>query len=143
MLCGSRLILGKCINCKLNNNESSVEKNNYVFRFKFGEIKIPIKNKKISIEEFCEKNDDFILEKLDELKEDKENEKRGYFKGKMCPFTQVKIGGTRPATLAFTGASVNEYHWTHTACIERYCAIWDEKNKRCSILTIANKLSKS
>ena len=73
-------------------------------------------------------------------KHEKEMNDAGYFKEKMCPFTQVKVGGTRAGMLAFTGASMNEYVWTHSTCIEEYCAIWDKENNCCSIKTIAQNI---
>lgn len=81
--------------------------------------------------------------KLENLKLENEHKmaEEGYYKGLMCPFTVAKVGGTRAATLAFTGASINEYVWKHSQCLADYCAIWDPKNKQCSIKTISQKLS--
>jgi hypothetical protein len=65
----------------------------------------------------------------------------GYDVGEMCPFTQVKVGGTTNISSAvFFGApTTDEFTWTHGNCLGKYCAIWDEKKKQCSIKTIANK----
>ncbi|MBI2176085.1 hypothetical protein HYU40_01890 [Candidatus Woesearchaeota archaeon] len=122
-----------CKNCGLRSIKQ--KKDCYEFVFKRKKITLPAE-KDISLEDFIKKNKETILNSIEEEK----MAAVGYFKGRMCPFTQVKVGGTKAATLAFTGASMNEFTWTHSECLQKYCAIWDIKNKQCSIMTIAKKL---
>lgn len=141
-LCGGDTSwVGVCKNCGLLNNSSKKGKDKFelVFRKEDGEVKLyfPLEEN-LSLEEFMEKNKDIILTNLDEGS----MASIGYTKGQMCPFTQVEVGGTRAATLAFTGASINEYTWTHSKCLEEYCAIWDSSNNQCSIKTISQALTK-
>jgi hypothetical protein len=85
-----------------------------------------------------ERQQEALQKKLEPKKREAYMESIGYYKHSMCPFTQVNVGGTKNiATVALGGPSINEYTWTHGECIQEYCAIWDEKNKRCSIRTIA------
>ena len=137
ILCGGDTSwAGTCKVCGLENNLTKEKKDHYEFVFKGGEkINIPLEGG-VSLEDFIKKNKNKIVEMIDEQR----MAGIGYHKGGMCPFTQVKIGGTRAATLAFTGASMDEFVWTHSECLKEYCAIWDSNDKQCSIMTIAKKL---
>jgi len=139
ILCGGQTsFVGTCKNCGFDSNLSKKKNGQYEFIFK-GNYKVIIpSNSKMSLEEFAKKNKDKILSMLEEQK----MASIGYFKGKMCPFTQVAVGGTKTTTFAITGASINEMTWTHSQCIEEYCALWDSKKKQCSIKTIAENLNK-
>jgi hypothetical protein len=76
-----------------------------------------------------------------EKEEEKKMNSIGYFKGQMCPFTQVQLGGTQNvgAAVLFGAPTYNQYTWTHGQCIKEYCSIWDSKNECCSFKTIAHK----
>ena len=136
MLCGEKITwTGTCKSCGLENNLTKKKKDHYEFVFKGNKkINIPLE-KEMSLEDFAKKNKD----KLKEMLAETDMASIGYYKGKMCPFTQVKVGGTNATMLAFTGASMSNFVWTHSKCLEEYCAIWDPKHKQCSIRTIANK----
>ena len=150
ILCeGQTSWLGDCKNCGLANKISKIKNDHYLLFFSGGrKFNLPLENN-LELIDYVKKNKNKLLDMLkeDEIasKEEKIVSKEdqmasiGYYKGKMCPFTQVKIGGTRTATLAFTGASMNEFTWTHTECIEEYCAIWNDKDKQCSMKLIENK----
>ena len=60
----------------------------------------------------------------------------GYFKGRMCPFTQINVHRWN-SKFVFTDAQIKAGSSTHIECLKEYCAIWDKKNKQCSIKTIA------
>lgn len=79
--------------------------------------------------------------KKPKLTDEQEMANIGYYVGEMCPFTQVKVGGTTNVSSAvlFGAPTTDEFIWTHGKCLGKYCAIWDEKHKQCSIKTIANK----
>jgi len=144
MSCGQKIgLIGICKLCGLSNNVSKKKKDGYHLAFGDGSKWIIPLQGDLSLEEFLQKNKNRLAELVQDgkikEKELKMNES-GYFKGKMCPFTMAKVGGTRAATLAFTGATMNEYVWTHNECIEEYCAIWDETGKQCGIKTISKKL---
>ncbi|MFH0955308.1 MAG: hypothetical protein V1777_04355 [Candidatus Micrarchaeota archaeon] len=126
---------GVCASCDLNNNLTKRKGDFYEFVFSDRSNKIPVEDN-LSIGEFIHKKG---REKILELINETAMEESGYYKGEMCPFTQVEVGGTRAATLAFTGASLNEFVWTHSKCMQEYCAIWDNENKQCSIKTIAQR----
>jgi len=150
-LCGEKIgLLGECKKCGLQNNLTRTKRDHYEFNFKqWGRIDFAKKGG-LTAEEFAKKHKDIIDKTLSskaagakkelEAKHEKQMNEAGYFKGRMCPFTQVKVGGTKAATLAFTGASMNEYVWTHSECMREYCAIWNAQKEECSIMTIAKKL---
>ena len=90
--------LGYCKNCGLRTTKK--KKDCYELVFKERKLTFPLE-KDVSLEEFIKKNREIILNSIEEDK----MASVGYFKGRMCPFTQVSVGGTKAATLAFTGAS--------------------------------------
>jgi hypothetical protein len=46
--------------------------------------------------------------------------------GGMCPFTVVQIGSTKYGQ--------GDYIWRHSECIQDYCALWDIKQDKCSLM---------
>lgn len=136
MLCGGETNWSRdCKKCGLENIPTKKKKDHYEILFKGDKKHIVPLEGDLSVEEFLKKHKNNLKEILREA----DMNVIGYFKGKMCPFTQVKIGGTRAATLALTGASLSEFTWTHTECLEEYCAIWDAKNKCCSFMSNAKR----
>ncbi|MFH1638137.1 MAG: hypothetical protein ABIB71_06950 [Candidatus Woesearchaeota archaeon] len=142
LLCGSETSTsGTCKNCGFENHLSKRHGKIYEFIFEGNKIiRLPA-YKNFSIRDYVQKDREKIRTLIAELRKEQEMASIGYFKGKMCPFTQVKIGGTTNIGFAvLTGAPTrNEYTWTHGKCIEEYCAIWDTKHKHCLIKTLANK----
>lgn len=142
--------MGKCILCNgetswsgtckkwgLENNLSKRKKDFYLFVFKGNKkIELPVEKDK-DIQEFCKNQ-----EKVRELIREQEMAGVGYFKGQMCPFTQVKVGGSQNvgSAVLFGAPVYDEFTWTHSECMKEYCAIWDEKTKQCSIKKIAQKI---
>jgi len=127
MLCGTKLgLTGICSACGLSNNLCKKTKDGYHFQFKDRVLTLPLKGD-LSIQDYAKQESKEIL-----------GASNGYFKAKMCPFTMAQVGGTRAATLAFTGASINEYVWTHSPCMEEYCKLWSKKNNNCSF-NVTNK----
>jgi len=128
------IILAKCDMCKQNvwGGRYHLEDDHYVCGACYKKLKKRGQNRIYKNE--AEKK---FHENQQKEKFIKEHEKQmnsvGYFKGEMCPFTQVNVG--RETVIGGYGGG--EYYWQHTACMKEYCAIWDNKNKRCSIKTIA------
>ena len=64
---------------------------------------------------------------------------KGYFKGKMCPFTVASVGGTT----SITGSSSTEsYEWRHFACMGEFCKLWDKEEGNCSFKVMTEHLKK-
>ncbi|MCX6707949.1 MAG: hypothetical protein NT001_07520 [Candidatus Woesearchaeota archaeon] len=164
ILCeGDTSWIGVCKHCGLRNKLSKRKKDFYEFVFEGNKkLMLPVE-KNLDIVDFVNNNrqkvhnlikeqDNLIKEQDNLIKERKKeqeilNKERemaaiGYYKGKMCPFTQVKIGGTTNVSSAvlFGAPTTDQYTWTHSECLEEYCAIWDSKGKQCSIKKIAEKL---
>lgn len=139
MLCEKKTsFMGSCEECGLQNNISKLKDGFYEFVFKGGKkVRLPTKEE-MSIQDFCKKNKNRLMDMIKE----QEMASVGYFKGKMCPFTQVNVGGTQNmgAAVLWGAPTYDVLTWTHSECLGEYCAIWDEKDKRCSIKTIALKL---
>ena len=136
LCCGKTSFMGICKECGLKNEDSKLNDGEYDFVFKDKTLSLHAKSD-MPIKEFCKKNKEEINDKLKEH----EMNSVGYFKGKMCPFTQVNIGGTKNigAAVLWGAPTYDELTWTHSECLKEYCAIWDNKNKQCSIKTIASK----
>ena len=139
MLCGAEIgFTGYCDGCGLQNKKSDLGDDEYNFVFKGNKVISLPASGDMSIQDFCKKN----KAQIGEMIKEQEMAAVGYFKGKMCPFTQVNVGGTQNigAAVLWGAPTYDELTWTHSECLESYCAIWDEKNKRCSIKSIASKL---
>ena len=68
-----------------------------------------------------------------------EMNKKGYFKGKMCPFAIAYSGGTT----AIAGSSTLEsYEWKHMVCMGEFCRLWDNEAKKCSFRLMVELLNK-
>lgn len=83
--------------------------------------------------ELLQRKEELRLEEEAVKKEEAKMAEAGYFKGEMCPFTQVKVGGTEnigSAVLWGTPTS-NVYTWQHCGCIGKYCKMWDAKKEDC------------
>jgi hypothetical protein len=91
---------------------------------------------------FCKSCGKDLQEEIVEIqneKIEKEMGRKGYFKGKMCPFVVASIGGT---TGYISGATFEKYEWQHYQCMEEFCRLWDDKAKECSFKIMVELLKK-
>ncbi len=145
ILCGEKTIplTGICTKCGLLHHTLQYKKGKYIFRFINGKSFTLPKDGKKSMDEFCKENKNSILAILKEEEKHREDKTLSqeelaptYLKGEMCPFTQISIG----QETHIGGYGGGTYVWQHAPCIKEFCAIWDNKNKQCSIKTISQKL---